>query len=248
MKNKCIFITGGTSSIGKSLIYKYAEKKYNIFFTYYKNIHEAKKISIYLSLKKIKHNFVRMDFNNTNSIDKAFNTFTKKFKKLNIFINNASINIQRTNFLKLKNKNIEKNIRTLVVGNIYTIKKALITILKYKNIKNRNLINISSFSSISGGRNIHLYAASKSALNTLITALAKDYFKNNIKIFSIVPKHIDTKSFRKNNNIKSKKNLFSFLKRKKIRKINSSENFASFVYNKANQKFNSFNKSVVFYD
>ena len=33
--NKNIFITGGTSGIGKSLIYKLAKNNYNIFFTYF---------------------------------------------------------------------------------------------------------------------------------------------------------------------------------------------------------------------
>ena len=32
---KNVFITGGTSGIGKSLIYKFAEHGFNIFFTYF---------------------------------------------------------------------------------------------------------------------------------------------------------------------------------------------------------------------
>ena len=117
---------------------------------------------------------------------------------------------------------------------------------KSKNIK--NIINISSYASISGGKNIHLYAASKSCVNTLITALSKDFFKNKIKIFSIVPKHVNTFSFRKNNNIKNKKDLVLFLKKKKLKRISSAENFADFVYKKTLQNFNSYKKSVVFYD
>ena len=42
---KNIFITGGTSEIGKSLIHKLAKNNYNIFFTYFNNLSEAKSIS-----------------------------------------------------------------------------------------------------------------------------------------------------------------------------------------------------------
>ena len=40
---KNIFITGGTSGIGKALVYKFADKKWDIFFTYKNNLQEAKK-------------------------------------------------------------------------------------------------------------------------------------------------------------------------------------------------------------
>ena len=92
----------------------------------------------------------------------------------------------------------------LLIGNIVSLKKALDFILKSNSQTQSTIINISSYSAISGGKNIHLYAASKSALNTLTTALSNDTFRRKIKIASIVPRHIDTLSFRKNNNIKNK--------------------------------------------
>ena len=42
---KNIFITGGTGGIGKSLIHEFAKNNYNIFFTYFNNLTEAKSIS-----------------------------------------------------------------------------------------------------------------------------------------------------------------------------------------------------------
>jgi 3-oxoacyl-[acyl-carrier protein] reductase len=213
--NKNIFITGGTAGIGKSLINKFSNQNYNIFFTYFKNVKEAKIISENLKMNKVKHKYVKMDLNKTKSIENAFKVFLKDFKKMDIFINNASPNVMRSKFLNLKNKEIENYVKILASGNIITIKKALSLMLKNKSKNIKNIINISSYASISGGKNIHLYAASKSCVNTLITALSKDFFKNKIKIFSIVPKHVNTFSFRKNNNIKNKKDLVLFLKKKK---------------------------------
>ena len=176
-------------------------------------------------------NYLKMNLSSRDSINNAFKKFSKKFKKLNIFINNAFPEVERKNFLNLKDDDIFKNFESMLAGNVLALKLALKFILKEKN-QQSILINISSYSAISGGKNIHLYAASKSALNTLITALSNDYSKKNVKIFSLNPRYIDTPSFRRNNQIKSSHDLILFKKIKKIKKIMSSREFANLIYKK----------------
>ena len=246
--NKNVFITGGTSGIGKSLIHKLAKNRYNIFFTYFNNPNKARQISKELKKYNISCNYTKMDLANEESINKAFKKFSQQFKKINIFINNASPKIKRINFLKLKNKDILKYIKSLLVGNIITLKNALKIISKQKSKDHSTVINVSSYSSISGGRDFHLYAASKSAINTITVALSKDKIKNKIKFFSIVPRYVDTPSFRVNNNIKNNKDLILFKKNKKIKKINSSEDFSLFIYKKFIKNSNNSKKTIIYYD
>ena len=229
--NKNIFITGGTSGIGNALINEFAKNNYNIFFTYYKNFNQAKLISKELNKFNIQHAFTKMDLGKSSSIQNAFREFRSHFNELNIFISNASPKVSRESFLKLKNEDIFKNINALLAGNIVAIKNALEILSKKKNSR-AFIINISSYSSISGGKNIHLYAAAKSALNTLCKALSKDKYKKKIKIFSILPKYIDTPAFRKNNNIKNKIDLRNFIKSKRIKNIKTSSQFARLIYKK----------------
>ena len=245
---KNIFITGGTGGIGKSLIHKFAKNNYNIFFTYFNNLSEAKSISKNLKKYNIHFNYVKMDLNSIHSINNAFKKFSKQFRKLNIFVNNASPPIQRKNFLKLKSIDISKNMKGLLIGNIVSLKKALDLILKSNSQTQSTIINISSYSAISGGKNIHLYAAAKSALNTLTTALSKDSFRRKIKIISIVPRRIDTSTFRKSNNIKNNKDLILFKKRKKIKSIKTPSEFANFVYKKIIGKSSPAKKPIVYFD
>ena len=245
---KNIFITGGTSGIGKSLIHKFAKNNYNIFFTYFNNLSEAKSISKDLQKLNIRHNYVKMDLTRMRSINNTFRKFSKQFKKLNIFINNASPAIERKKFLNLKNVDILKNMKGLLIGNIATLKNALELALKNNPQNQAVIINISSYSAISGGKNIHLYAAAKSALNTLTTALSKDSFRRKIKIISIVPRRIDTLTFRKNNNIKNNKDLILFKKRKKIKSIKTPSEFANFVYKKIIRKSSPAKKPIVYFD
>ena len=245
---KNIFITGGTSGIGKSLIHKFAKNNYNIFFTYFNNLSEAKSISKDLQKLNIRHNYVKMDLTRMRSINNAFEKFSNQFKKLNIFINNASPAIERKKFLKLKNTDILKKMKGLLIGNIASLKNALELVLKNNSQTQAIIINISSYAAISGGKNIHLYAAAKSALNTLTTALSKDSFRRKIKIISIVPRRIDTLTFRKNNNIKNNKDLILFKKRKKIKSIKTPSEFANFVYKKIIRKSSPAKKPIVYFD
>ena len=245
---KNIFITGGTSGIGKSLIHKFAKNNYNIFFTYFNNLSEAKSISKDLQKLNIRHNYVKMDLTRMRSINNAFEKFSKQFKKLNIFINNASPAIERKKFLMLKNTDILKKMKGLLIGNIASLKNALELVLKNNSQTQAIIINISSYAAISGGKNIHLYAAAKSALNTLTTALSKDSFRRKIKIISIVPRRIDTLTFRKNNNIKNNKDLILFKKRKKIKSIKTPSEFANFVYKKIIGKSSPAKKPIVYFD
>ena len=244
--NKNIFITGGTSGIGESLILEFAKKNYNIFFTYFKKTKKAK--SILKELQKFNgyYRCAKMDLTKISSIINAFRIFNKKFKKLDIFVNNASPTIERKEFLKLKNKDIYKKIDGLLTGNIVSLKSAIQLILKNK--KKSIIINISSYAAISGGKNIHLYAAAKSALNTLVTALSKDALTNKVKIVSLVPRRVDTPTFRKNNKIKNHTDLNAFKKRNKIKSIKTSDEFATFVYKKVVKQININNKPIVYFD
>ena len=243
--NKNVFITGGTSEIGKSLIHKLAKNKCNIFFTYFKNLREAQSISKSLKQYNIHHNYAKMDLTKIVSINNAFNKFSNDFKKLNVFINNASPKIKRKKFLRLKDTDISVDMEGLLIGNIVSLKKALELILKNDSNHNSSIINISSYSAISGGKNIHLYAASKSALNTLVIALSKDKLKKRIQITSIILRYIDTSSFRKNNNIKNNKDLIFFKKYKKVKKP---KELANFIYKRFIKTVKKTSQPIIFYD
>ena len=245
---KNIFISGGTSGIGKALVFKFAEKKYNIFFTYYSNIKVAKKISKELKILNINHKYIKMDLNNISSIRNAFKKYYKKFKYLNYLISNANQVPVRKKFLELKDKEIKKSINSFLVGNLIFIKNGLNLIIKNKQKKNLGVINISSYSSLTGGKNIHLYSSAKSALNTLNKALSIDLVNKKIKIKSVLPRYIDTKTFRKNNNIKNQNDLIKFMKKKKISKIKNSNQFANFIYDIINNQNKFKKKQIIIYE
>ena len=92
-----------------------------------------------------------------------------------------------------------------------------------------------------------MYAAANAALNILTKALSEDKFKKKIKIISVVPRYIDTPTFRKNNNIKNENDLNSFKKNKKIKLIKKSDDFSKFIYNKIVKNKDYKEKQIIYY-
>ena len=118
----------------------------------------------------------------------------KKFKKIDILINNAGI---ATNSLleSTKDNKIIDVINVNLLAPII-ICKQIVKIMKTNNYG--RIINISSGGSVNCAPGYLAYSASKSALNTLAKTISKECVGYNIKINTFSPGPCKTKMFPKN--------------------------------------------------
>ena len=118
-KNEFIVVSGGTSNIGKEIIYKLV-KRNNIIFTYNKSLAEAKKI-----IKKVNSessNYavaVKLDIFKKKDIDNLYKFIKKKNFFIKAFVNNAFIGLKRKNFLDLEFDQLNKHIVGNCLGSFY---------------------------------------------------------------------------------------------------------------------------------
>ena len=128
---------------------------------------------------------MKLDLCQEESIIKLSNFVKKKYKKLDILINNASLSMD--NYYKDKtSEEFMIVLKTNVVGTFLMIKH-------FDDImENGYIINMSSTDGIDTG-NIYSvdYNASKAAINSITRTLSLD---NSNKIISICPNWVDTKS------------------------------------------------------
>jgi len=97
-KNRTVIVTGGEGGIGQSISEKFIKFGANVIITT-RNKNK-------LNTKSKKNNFVYLDFNDENSVnDFLYNI--KKFKKIDILINNAGIN-KLSNIDKIEKNFLEK--------------------------------------------------------------------------------------------------------------------------------------------
>ena len=189
LHNKIIVVTGASSGLGFQIAKSLSK-------------YDSKVIVCSRNTKKIRSKFLskknvilkKVNIQKPNEIKKFIKLIIKKYKKIDILINNAGIT---------KSLEIEK-IDYKIINNIFkTNLFAPFLFLKYSIpvMKKNNfgrIVNISSGGSINCAPGYSLYSASKAGLNTLAKSAFNELNKFNIKINTLSPGPIKTSMFPKN--------------------------------------------------
>ena len=190
MKKKVILVTGGAKGIGKSIITEFSKRGYDVIINYNNSYNLALKLKEEVEKKyKINAYIIKADITNEEDIKNMFNFVIKKYKKINILVNNAALACD--NYIEEKSKEeFMRVLETNVVGPF------LLTKIFKDNVD--TIINISSTDSEDTYSDINIdYCASKAALNSLTktTSLALP----NVKIFALLLPWVNTESVREMN-------------------------------------------------
>lgn len=190
MEKKVILVTGGAKGIGKSIITEFSKRGYDVIINYNNSYNLALKLKEEVEKKyKINAYIIKADITNEEDIKNMFNFVIKKYKKINILVNNAALACD--NYIEEKSKEeFMRVLETNVVGPF------LLTKIFKDNVD--TIINISSTDSEDTYSDINIdYCASKAALNSLTktTSLALP----NVKIFALLLPWVNTESVREMN-------------------------------------------------
>jgi NAD(P)-dependent dehydrogenase (short-subunit alcohol dehydrogenase family) len=189
LNNKIIIITGASSGLG----FQIAKSLSN---------YNSKIIICSRNIEKIKRKFAlkknvilkKVDVQKPNEIKKFINFVLKRYKKIDILINNAgiakNIEIEKIDY-KLTNNVFKTNLLAPFLFIKYSI-----PVMKKNNFG--RIVNISSAGSINCAPGYSLYSASKAGLNTLAKSASNELTNFNIKINTLSPGPIKTPMFPKN--------------------------------------------------
>lgn len=186
LKKKVILITGCSSGIGKETALLLAEKRARLIITYNKNKKGGKEV-FNECRKKTECLLLKLDITDTRSTFDAIKKIKRKFKKIDILINNAAV-IYKKPFLKQSIKEIEHQIITNLLGTI-KMTRAIFFLL---NKKKAFIINIGSLKSKYPFKNVVTYCASKYGIRGFTQALSLELPKN-IKICLLNPSPTSTR-------------------------------------------------------
>ena len=196
---KTILVTGGSRGIGKSLVLQAAKKNYKVIFTYNKSLRDAKKIC-----DKLKNCIaLKVDLSKEKDRDRIFNFLKKKKIKLDCLVNNAAFDVKRKKFSKIKLSELKKVYEVNVFAVYDIINKSLKFMKKKK--KWNSIINMSSTAAKFGGKDFTHYAPTKAAIENLTIGLSREFVQKKIRVLSVAPGVISTKS----ENIRNKKLISS---------------------------------------
>ncbi len=185
LKNKKIFITGGTSGLGLLLVMNFLKSGAEVFTI------GTKELSL-TNLKLINSrrlHFYKCDIRDYSQLQRIIS----KIKSIDILINNAGVWIEG-DILENTFEDINKAIDINLKGSIYATKAILRRIKKNKNGK---IINILSTSALKGREDHPVYSASKYGLKGFFESLKINLKQKGINVINVYPGRMKTDIFQK---------------------------------------------------
>lgn len=171
---KVIFITGGSSGLGKA-IGEYLSAK---GFIVYGTSRNPSKVS-----EKLSFTLLEMDVSSVDSIDKATSEIIQKEGRIDVLVNNAGVGITGP-IEETPNSEIEKAFETNLFGPINVMKAVLPHMRKQGRGK---IINITSIAGYMGLPYRGIYSATKAALEITTEALRMETKQFGIEMTNIAP-------------------------------------------------------------
>lgn len=185
---KVVIITGASKGIGKAIALKFSEDKNFIICLFGRNIRKLKSLHKQISKRNIAAEYFSGDVADEQFVNASVKEVLKKYKKIDILINNAGI----AYFEQFVDSNLEQfktQIDTNVIG-VYNFSKAVICGMIKK--KNGSIINIVSQAGKVGFSYGTTYAATKHAVMGFSKSLMLEVRKYNIRVIAVCPGSVET--------------------------------------------------------
>lgn len=186
--NKTAIVTGGSRGIGAAIVNYLVKEGYNVVLNYNKSEEIAKKLKEeFTSLGKSVEIF-KADVSEREEVKKLVDFTIKKFKKIDVLINNAGIS-QTKLFTDITDEDWQNMIGTNLNSVFYMTQEVVKHMIHEKE---GSIINISSIWGITGASCEVHYSVAKAGVDAMTKSLAKELGPSNIRVNSIAPGIIDT--------------------------------------------------------
>ena len=188
LKNKRIFITGGGSGIGASIVEHFCEQGSKVYFVDI-NVKDSKKLIATINKKKFKKpTFIECNLLDIKKLQKIIKKIVSSKGTIHSLINNAA-NDERHTTEEVDEKYYENRMAINLKHYFFAAQEV---VKGMKKDKYGSIVNLSSVSWILGEGDKVIYETAKSAVIGLTRSFAQEYGKYNIRTNSVVPGSIAT--------------------------------------------------------
>jgi 3-oxoacyl-[acyl-carrier protein] reductase len=185
---KIVIITGASKGIGKAIVLKLAEDKSFVLCLFSRNKLKLKSLQKLITKKNVISEYYVGDVADEVFVNQSVNEIKKKYKKIDILINNAGI-AYFEQFVDSSLEHFKTQINTNVIG-VYNFTKAVIDNMIKR--KNGSIINIVSQAGKMGFSYGTAYAATKHAVMGFSKSLMLEVRKHNIRVITVCPGSVET--------------------------------------------------------
>ena len=183
LENKRVFVTGGGSGIGASIVEHFCEQGSEVYFVDI-NVEESKKLVDEMKNKKFREpTFIECDLINIKLLQDTISKILSEKGPINILINNAA-NDTRHKIDDVTEEYWDERINVNLRHFFFTVQA-----VKKSMIENNSgvIINMGSTSWMIGQGGMAAYTAAKSGVVGMTRSFARDLGEFNIRVNSVVP-------------------------------------------------------------
>ncbi len=180
LEGKTAFVTGGQGGIGSAICARFEKEGATV-------------ISADLQDRDGAGQFRRFDVADENTVKKTFTELESQFEKLDILVNAAGIEIEKTieeTSLEEWNKTFAVNVTSMFLTSKYAL--PLLRSAAKANVAGASVINFGSYDGYIADPGLAAYCASKGAVHALTKAMACDHGPEGIRVNAICPGYVDT--------------------------------------------------------
>ncbi|MCD5990685.1 MULTISPECIES: SDR family oxidoreductase [Pseudomonas] len=191
--DKVLIITGGSRGIGAATALLAAAQGYRICINYHSDHQAAETTCEKVRAMGASVMAVQADVSNEDEIIRLFARVDAEFGPVTHLVNNAATVAHASRVEELTEFRLLKMMMTNVVGPILCSKHALLRMSPRHGGKGGSIVNVSSVASRLGSPGEYVdYAASKGALDTFTTGLAREVAGEGIRVNAVRPGYIFT--------------------------------------------------------
>ena len=188
LKNKRVFITGGGSGIGASIVEHFCEQECEVYFVDI-NVKESKKLINTINKKKFKTPiFIECNLLNIQKLQKIIKKIISTKGPIHSLVNNAA-NDERHTTEEVSEKYYDNRMAINLKHYFFAAQEV---VKGMKKIKKGSIVNLSSVSWVLGEGDKVIYETAKSAVVGLTRSFAQEFGKYNIRTNSVIPGSIAT--------------------------------------------------------
>ena len=195
MKDKVLFVSGGTRGIGKAIVYAFAERGCNVAFTYASSSETANEIIADVEAKHgVKARAYKLDILEPNTYKDVYKEFDEDFDRLDFFISNAIISGRAVvggfaPFMRLKPKGLGNIWRATVEAFVVGAQEAA---RRMEKNGGGSIISMSSTGNLVYTPNYAGHGTNKAAVETMVKYAAAELGDMNIRVNAVSGGPIDT--------------------------------------------------------
>lgn len=191
LKNRTVIITGSSSGIGQAAAIRFAKEGARVVVNYRVNKKGALETQAHIRKLKRESLIVQADVSTSAGVTRLFRDSIKKFKKVDILINNGAIGTDVTPFMDATAEDMIVMLRADLLSVMLCSQQAIKLMQQQGHGK---IINTSSIRGWEHGGRAPVYAAAKAGVNSLTRTLAKEVAPA-IQVNAVAPGFVKTRSY-----------------------------------------------------